>query len=118
MLLFETYGGWSEPGGRLFRRMQDKVRKANQAAVRERSELVDVDVARAAVTAPLALSVAVHIRTLEPPTISRPRRGTWNLGNLNLHNFTAPPWNLEPRNLEPRNAEPESDYGFTCHGKC
>ena len=26
MLLFETYGGWSEPVVRLFRRMQDKVR--------------------------------------------------------------------------------------------
>jgi len=24
MLLFETYGGWSEPVVRLFRRMQDK----------------------------------------------------------------------------------------------
>ena len=103
MLLFETYGGWSESVVRLFRRMQDKVRKANQAAVRERSELVDVDVARAAVTAPLALSVAVHIGTLEPPTISRPRRGTWNLGTLNLHTQSHGPthrgtW-MEPRNL-------------------
>ena len=26
MLLFETFGGWSEPVVRLFRRMQDKVR--------------------------------------------------------------------------------------------
>ena len=26
MLLFETYGGWSESVVRLFRRMQDKVR--------------------------------------------------------------------------------------------
>jgi len=25
MLLFETYGGWSEPVVRLFRRMKDKV---------------------------------------------------------------------------------------------
>ena len=55
MLLFETYGGWSEPVVRLFRRMQDKVRNKlpYQAVVRERSELVDVDVARAAVPAPL-----------------------------------------------------------------
>ena len=26
MLLFETYGGWSEPVVRLFRRMKDTVR--------------------------------------------------------------------------------------------
>ena len=55
ILLFETYGGWSEPVVRLFRRMQDKVRnklEANETAVRELSELVDVDVARAAGTAP------------------------------------------------------------------
>ena len=49
------------------------------------------------------------LQPLEPPTISRPRRGTWNLRTLSLHNLTAAPWNLEPRsprrggrNLEPR----------------
>ena len=43
MLLFETYGGWSEPVVRLFRRMQDKVRnKLTKRQYEERSELVDV----------------------------------------------------------------------------
>jgi len=58
MLLFETYGGWraSEPVVRLFRRMQDKVRnKLTKRQLYENevsAELADVDVARAAGTAP------------------------------------------------------------------
>ena len=56
MLLSETYGGWSEPVLRLFRRMQDKVRNKLTKRQYENevscSELVDVDVARAAGTAP------------------------------------------------------------------
>ena len=64
MLLFETFGGWSEPVVRLFRRMQDKVRNklTKRQYEKERSELVDVDVARAAVLLQSQrLSVAVHI---------------------------------------------------------
>ena len=57
MLLFETYGGWSEPVVRLFRRMQDTVRNKLTKRQYENevscSELVDVDVARAAGTAPV-----------------------------------------------------------------
>ena len=35
MLLFETFGGWSEPVVRLFRRMNDKVaEQADEAALR------------------------------------------------------------------------------------
>ena len=56
MLLFETYGGWSEPVVRFFRRMKDKVR--NKLTQRQYDNGVswstsDVDVARAAGTAPL-----------------------------------------------------------------
>ena len=54
MFLFETLGGWSEP--RWCGSSADEGQSAEQAdqtAGRAWSELVDVDVARAAVTAPL-----------------------------------------------------------------
>eukprot|EP00964_Phaeocystis_antarctica_P159050 scaffold129979_cov51-Phaeocystis_antarctica.AAC.1 len=55
MFLFETLGGWSEPVVRLFRRMKDKVRNklTKRQDEHEVTELVDVDVARAAGTTPL-----------------------------------------------------------------
>ena len=55
MLLFETYGGWSEPVVRLFRRMQDKVRNklTKRQYENEVSWSTSNDVARAAGTAPL-----------------------------------------------------------------
>ena len=60
MLLFETYGGWSEPVVRLFRRMQDKVR--NKLTKRQ-YENVEVSWSTSTWLALQAqrLSVAVHI---------------------------------------------------------
>jgi len=53
MLLFQTYGGWC--GAALPTDAGQGAEQANETAVRERSdtELVDVDVARAAGTAPV-----------------------------------------------------------------
>ena len=67
MLLFETYrtaAGARRWLVRLSFRPTDAgqgAEQANPAAVRERSELVDVDVARAAGTAPVGGGALVHI---------------------------------------------------------
>ena len=64
MLLFETYGGWSEPVVRLFRWMQDKVR--NKLTKRQ-YENVEVSwststwLAQSRCRHNAPLSVAVHI---------------------------------------------------------
>ena len=61
MLLFETYGGWSEPVVRLFRRMHDKVR--NKLTKRQYENEVCVSWSTSTWLALQAqrLSVAVHI---------------------------------------------------------
>ena len=59
MLLFETYGGWSEPVVRLFRRMQDKVR--NKLTKRQYENEVSWSTSTWLALQAQRLSVAVHI---------------------------------------------------------
>ena len=59
MLLFETYGGWSEPVVRLFRRMQDKVR--NKLTKRQYENEVSWTTSTWLALQSQRLSVAVHI---------------------------------------------------------
>ena len=59
MLLFETYGGWSEPVVRLFRRMQDKVR--NKLTKRQYENEVSWSTSTWLALQSQRLSVAVHI---------------------------------------------------------
>jgi len=59
MLFFETYGGWSEPVVRLFRRMQDKVR--NKLTKRQYENEVSWSTSTWLALQAQRLSVAVHI---------------------------------------------------------
>ena len=59
MLLFETYGGWSESVVRLFRRMQDKVR--NKLTKRQYENEVSWSTSTWLALQSQRLSVAVHI---------------------------------------------------------
>ena len=59
MLLFETFGGWSEPVVRLFRRMQDKVR--NKLTKRQYENEVSWSTSTWLALQSQRLSVAVHI---------------------------------------------------------
>ena len=63
MLLFETYGGWSEPVVRLFRRMQDKVQNklTKRQYEKEVSWSTSTWLALQAQRLTQRLSVAVHI---------------------------------------------------------
>jgi hypothetical protein len=63
MLLFETYGGWSEPVVRLFRRMQDKLRNklTKRQYEKEVSWSTSTWLALQAQRLTQRLSVAVHI---------------------------------------------------------
>jgi hypothetical protein len=63
MLLFETYGGWSEPVVRLFRRIQDKVRNklTKRQYEKEVSWSTSTWLALQAQRLTQRLSVAVHI---------------------------------------------------------
>jgi hypothetical protein len=78
LLYFETYGGWSEPVMRLFRRMQDKVR--NKLTQRQYENEVSWSTSTWLALQAQRLSVAVHIASTWESGRSRQRCSSLGCG--------------------------------------